>query len=66
VRPQGALRGALSYVWQPWIAWAYGASFDRQTERHVPAAGLDLQESRYVIDDLLKLLTVRVPDLKAV
>ena len=24
-------------------------------------AGLDLVESRYVVDDLLKLLTVRVP-----
>jgi ubiquinone/menaquinone biosynthesis C-methylase UbiE len=61
VRPQGTLRRLLSYVWQPWIAWAYGASFDRQTERHVPAAGLELVDSRYVVDDLLKLLTLRVP-----
>jgi hypothetical protein len=43
----------------PWIAWAYGASFDRQTERHVPAAGLEILESRYVVDDLVKLLTLR-------
>jgi ubiquinone/menaquinone biosynthesis C-methylase UbiE len=62
VRPQGAVRRILSYVWQPWIAWAYGASFDRRTEQHVPAAGLELLESRYVVDDLLKLLTIRVPD----
>jgi ubiquinone/menaquinone biosynthesis C-methylase UbiE len=61
VRPRGTLRRAVSYIWEPWIRWAYGASFDRHTERHVPAAGLELLESRYVVDDLLKLLTVRVP-----
>ena len=61
VRPQGTLRRIVSYIWQPWIQWAYGASFDRQTEQHVPAAGLELLESRYVVADLLKLLTLRVP-----
>jgi ubiquinone/menaquinone biosynthesis C-methylase UbiE len=61
VRPQGALRRLVSKIWQPWIAWAYGASFDRNTEVHVPQAGLELVESRYVVPDLLKLLTVRVP-----
>jgi hypothetical protein len=50
VRPQGALRRTVSYVWQPWIDWAYGASFDRNTERHIPAAGLELLESSYVVD----------------
>jgi ubiquinone/menaquinone biosynthesis C-methylase UbiE len=61
VRPRGHVRRMISYVWQPWIRWAYGASFDRHTERHVPAAGLELLESRYVVGDLLKLLTARVP-----
>jgi ubiquinone/menaquinone biosynthesis C-methylase UbiE len=60
VRPQGTLRRAVSYVWQPWIQWAYGAGFDRNTDRHVPEAGLELVESQYVVDDLIKLLTVRV------
>lgn len=59
VRPQGTFRRIMSRIWQPWIAWAYGASFDRQTEKHVPAAGLELVESRYVVDDLLKMLTLR-------
>ena len=59
VRPRGRLRRALSRLWQPWIAWAYGASFDRHTEDYVPAAGLDLVSSRYVVDDLVKLLTLR-------
>ena len=38
VRPTGTLRRFASRLWQPWIAWAYGASFDRETERHVPEA----------------------------
>jgi ubiquinone/menaquinone biosynthesis C-methylase UbiE len=42
VRPQGKLRRLISRIWQPWIGWAYGASFYRQTERHVPEAGLEL------------------------
>jgi ubiquinone/menaquinone biosynthesis C-methylase UbiE len=58
VRPQGMLRRSMSRLWQPWIAWAYGASFDRHTESYVPAAGLDLIGSRYVVDDLIKLLTL--------
>lgn len=66
VRPQGKLRRLVSYVWQPWISWAYGASFDRNTERHVPAAGLELVESRFVVDDLMKLITARVPDREPV
>lgn len=61
VRPRGRLRRVLSQIWQPWIAWAYGAGFDRQTERHIPEAGLELADSRYVVEDLVKLLTVRVP-----
>lgn len=59
VRPRGTLRRIISRIWQPWIAWAYGASFDRETERRVPEAGLEVIESRYVIDDLLKMITVR-------
>jgi ubiquinone/menaquinone biosynthesis C-methylase UbiE len=60
VRPRGTLRRVVSRIWQPWIAWAYGASFDRNTEAHIPEAGLELVESRYVVDDLVKLLTARV------
>jgi ubiquinone/menaquinone biosynthesis C-methylase UbiE len=59
VRPKGRFRRAVSRVWQPWIAWAYGASFDRQTEKHAATAGLEIAESLYVVDDLLKLLTLR-------
>jgi len=60
VRPHGALRRLLSRLWQPWIAWAYGAGFDRRTEAYIPEAGLELVDSRYVVADLVKLLTARV------
>jgi ubiquinone/menaquinone biosynthesis C-methylase UbiE len=61
VRPRGLVRGAIARSWEPWIAWAYGASFDRRTEEHIPEAGLELVEARFVADDLVKLLTARVP-----
>jgi hypothetical protein len=41
------------------MTWAYGAGFDRRTEEHVPEAGLDVVESRFVVDDLVKFLTLR-------
>ena len=50
----------IAAMWEPWVTWAYGAGFDRRTEEHIPDAGLELLEARYVVDDLLKLLIVRV------
>jgi ubiquinone/menaquinone biosynthesis C-methylase UbiE len=58
-RPSGGLRRAMTRVWEPWVYWAYGAGFDRQTEKHVPEAGLQLVESRFVADELIKLLAAR-------
>ena len=61
VRPRGAVRQAIARLWEPWMAWAYGAGFDRRTEEHVPEADLDVIESRFVVDDLMKLIAIRVP-----
>jgi ubiquinone/menaquinone biosynthesis C-methylase UbiE len=58
-RPSGGIRRAMTRLWEPWVYWAYGASFDRQTERQAPAAGLKLFESRFVHDELIKLLGAR-------
>src|SRR5205807_3086682 len=52
VRPTGAWRGFLAGLWAPWIAWAYGASYDRNTEAYIRPAGLAPVESPSVIDDL--------------
>jgi ubiquinone/menaquinone biosynthesis C-methylase UbiE len=58
-RPSGGLRRAMTRLWEPWVSWAYGAGFDRQTEKHVPEAGLQLIETRFVADELIKLLGAR-------
>ena len=59
VRPQGAIRRVVSRIWEPWMAFAYGASFDRQTEKHVAETDLALIDARFVVDDLVKLISVR-------
>jgi ubiquinone/menaquinone biosynthesis C-methylase UbiE len=61
VRPSGLWRRFLARLWEPWIAWAYGASFDRNTEAYIRPAGLELVEARFVVDDLIKLIEARVP-----
>jgi len=61
VRPQGMLRSVLASFWAPWMAWAYGAGFDRRTEQHVSKSGLELLDSRFVVDDLIKLMSLRKP-----
>lgn len=58
-RPSGGLRRAITRLWEPWVYWAYGAGFDRQTERHAPEAGLHVFETRFVHADLIKLLGAR-------
>jgi ubiquinone/menaquinone biosynthesis C-methylase UbiE len=58
-RPGSGLRRAMTRLWEPWVYWAYGAGFDRRTEQHAPEAGLKLFESRFVHDELIKLLAAR-------
>jgi hypothetical protein len=53
------MRRAITRLWEPWVAWAYGAGFDRRTEERVPEAGLEVVESRLVVDDLIKLISIR-------
>ncbi len=60
-RPRAPIRRIIVRMWEPWVRWAYGASFDRRTEQHVAEAGLELIESRFVVDDLIKLISARVP-----
>jgi ubiquinone/menaquinone biosynthesis C-methylase UbiE len=59
VRPHDTVRRVVARLWEPWIAWAYGASFDRRTEEYIPEAGLELMEARFVVDDLVRLISAR-------
>jgi len=61
VRPQGKLRRAMAGLWEPWMAWAYGAGFDRNTEKHARDAGFEIVRSRYLVPDLIKFIEVRGP-----
>jgi ubiquinone/menaquinone biosynthesis C-methylase UbiE len=58
-RPRGVLRQAMTNLWEPWVRWAYGASFDRRAQEHVPEAGLQLIEARFVVDELIQLISAR-------
>jgi ubiquinone/menaquinone biosynthesis C-methylase UbiE len=59
VRPTGAFRHMVARLWEPWMRFAYGAGFDRGTEAHAIEAGLEVVEARFVVDDLVKVLTLR-------
>ena len=61
VRPRSPLRRLRVALWAPWIAWAYGAGFDRHIAAHIPEAGLELLGARFVVEDLVQLPTARVP-----
>lgn len=59
VRPKGASRAFVAALWEPWMAWAYGAGFDRNTESHVRDTDLRVVESCFVVPDLIKIVTLR-------
>ena len=53
------LRRFVMHLWAPWVRWMYGATFDRQTEQYVEAAGLEVVEDRFLFEDIIKLLVLR-------
>jgi ubiquinone/menaquinone biosynthesis C-methylase UbiE len=59
VRPRSTRRAFVARMWEPWMAWAYGAGFDRHTEEHVAGTSFGVVDSRYVVPDLIKLITLR-------
>lgn len=54
--PGGAVRRFSTRLWAPWVHWAYGARFDRHPERHFAKVGLIQIASRFVVDDLVRLI----------
>ncbi|MCH7887676.1 MAG: class I SAM-dependent methyltransferase [Proteobacteria bacterium] len=53
------LRRLVMRLWAPWARWAYGAAFDRHTERYLPDAGLEIVSQRFLYRDIIKLIVAR-------
>src|SRR5450830_1859746 len=58
-RPTGAVRIAITKIWEPWVYWAYGAGFDRHTEEYVPKAGLQVVDSQFVSREFIPTRTTQ-------
>ncbi len=56
---QDPVRRLVMRLWAPWVRWAYGAAFDRDTERYLADAGLELVEARFLYRDIVKLIVAR-------
>ena len=56
---QHPVRRFVMHLWAPWVRLVYGAAFDRETERYIPDAGLELVEERFLYSDIIKLLIAR-------
>lgn len=58
-RPRGRIPRLVTQLWEPWVGWAYGAHFDRQTEQFISEAGLVLTSAHFVVDDLIRLIEAK-------
>jgi len=53
------VRRVIMNLWAPWVQFAYGARFDRDTGQYASAAGLKIVEDRFVHGDIIKLLVLK-------
>ena len=53
------IRRFIMRLWEPWVRWAYGAAFDRATEGYLAEAGLKAVETRFLYQDIIKLIVAR-------
>ncbi|HER27265.1 MAG TPA: class I SAM-dependent methyltransferase, partial [Rhodospirillales bacterium] len=51
---QRPVRRFVMKLWAPWVRYAYGAEFDRNTEQYLEAAGLELIKSTFLYKDVIK------------
>lgn len=56
---ENPFRRFIMKMWAPWVRFAYGAEFDRNTEQYLETAGLVLVEKVFLHKDIVKLLTLR-------
>jgi len=53
------LQRFIMKLWTPWVRFAYGAEFDRNTEQYLDAADLVLVETKYLYKDIIKMISVQ-------
>lgn len=53
------MRRFIMRLWAPWVRWAYGAAFDRNTHLYLAHAGLEVVENRFLLDDIVRLIVAR-------
>ena len=56
---QPMLRLFMRLFWSPWQMLLFGCSFERQTEKHLRAAGLELVREDYLVLDVVRLIVAR-------
>ena len=49
----------IMHLWAPWVRFAYGAAFDRNTHLYLEDAGLEEVENRFVVEDIVRLIVAR-------
>ena len=59
VYSENPARRFVMRLWAPWVRAVFGAAFDRDTERYIAAARLELIERRFLVSDVIRLLVLR-------
>ena len=56
---QNPRRRFVMRLWKPWVQWAYGAAFDRNTHQYLGDAGLEEIENCFLVEDIIRLIVAR-------
>ena len=46
-------------LWAPWVRFAYGAAFDRNTYLYFEEAGFEETENYFLVDDIIRFIVAR-------
>ena len=49
-------RRFIMKLWSPWVRFAYGAAFDRNTHNYLEVAGWREIENRFLVEDIVRLI----------
>jgi ubiquinone/menaquinone biosynthesis C-methylase UbiE len=55
-RPRRAIARFMAAMSESWVDWAFAASLDRETERHIAEIGLTITDARFVAGDFIRLI----------